>query len=141
SIPYLTQDEILPKSTPGIYNLKDDEDIYSFRVQSPDVTQAEYNKNRIAFAYTYIYSPKKQKINAGLWWGDFYINGKGPLTEYSEDPDKFYTRDYPVELNQGWNYLFVRYGIVWASWDFYMSVPKSAGLIFSPTKDPESDII
>ncbi len=138
SIPYLTQDAVVPESCKGIYVLKNDEDIYSFRVQASDSTRQAFNSNRIAFAYTWIWSPEDQKIGAGLWWGDFYVNGKGPLVRYTTDPDKFYRRDYTLDLRKGWNSFFVRYGIVWASWDFYMAVPRSAGLIFSPSRQKDS---
>ncbi len=138
SIPNLTQDECLAESCLGIYSLRNEEDVLSFRVQSSDSTTNAFGSNKIAFAYTWIYSPVKQTVPVGLWWGDFYINGKGPLTEYTTDPDKFYRREYKLELNKGWNYYFVRYGIVWASWDYYMAVPKKAGLIFSPDKDTHS---
>ncbi len=138
SIPYLTQDKDVPESCLGIYSLKNDEDVYSFRVQSSDSTRQAFNSNKIAFAYTWIWSPRDQTVNTGLWWGDFYLNGKGPLTKFSTDPDKFYRRDYALELRKGWNYFFVRYGIVWASWEYYMAVPKNAGLVFSPGRDKTS---
>lgn len=140
TIPHLTQEERLPLSILGLYELKDDEVMYSFRVKAPDRTREEFGKNRIAFAQTYIYSPVKQTINAGLWWGDYFVNGKGPLTQYSEKPSKLYRRDYPVSLEKGWNHFFIRYGIVWASWDYYMTVPEDASLIFSPDKEMDDDI-
>lgn len=141
TIPHLTQDEKMPFAINGLYTLNDDEDIYSFRVKSGDETRELFGRNKIAFAETYIFSPVDQTVNTGLWWGDYYVNGEGPLTAYSEPGDKFYRRDYPVKLHKGWNHFFVRYGIVWASWDFYMAVPKSAGLIFSPDKNKSDDII
>lgn len=135
TIPMLTYEELLPKTCLGVYSLKADEDILSFRVKSDDTEENTFNRNKIAFAYTWIHSPRDQTIHAGLWWGDYYVNGKGPLLDYSVDEMKFYRRDYPVHLKKGWNHFFVRYGIVWACWDFYMAVPKSAGLFFSPSRD------
>jgi len=118
TIPHLTQDEYVPETCEGIYTLRNDEDIYSFRVQSSDSTRGAWNTNKIAFAWTYIYSPRNQAVNTGLWWGDYYVNGQGPLQKFTTDPDKFYRRDYTLKLHKGWNYFFVRYGIVWASWDY-----------------------
>ncbi len=137
SIPYLTQDECIPESCLGIWSLKNDEIIYSFRVHSSDSTTRAFNSNKIAFAYTRIWSPADQKVIAGLWWGDYYLNGR-ELKEFTTDPGKFYRRNYELDLRKGWNYFFVRYGIVWASWEYYMALPKKAGLVLSPSGDKDS---
>jgi hypothetical protein len=140
TIPPLTQEELLPKAYLGLYSLNDDEDIYSFRVKAPDETREAFGKNRIAYAQTWIYSPVNQSVDMGLWWGEYFVNGKGPLTEFTESKDKLYRREYPVKLKKGWNHFFVQYGIVWASWDFYMAVPKSSGLHLSPDKILNDDV-
>jgi alpha-L-rhamnosidase len=40
-----------------------------------------------------------------------------------------------LDLNKGWNFFFIKYDVVWASWEFHMAVNKNHGLIFSPDKD------
>lgn len=140
TIPPLTQEEKLPEACLGVYTLNNDEDIYSFRVKAPDENRHAFGKNRIAYAQTYIYSPEDQNVTVGLWWGEYFVNGEGPLTEFTESENMLYRRDYDIRLQQGWNHFFVQYGIVWASWDFYMAVPKKAGLEFSPEKNRNDNV-
>ncbi len=139
-IPHLTQDEILPKSLEGKYPIRKTEDIYFFRVNGPDLTRKDFNKKRRIFAYTYIYSPKAQKVETGNWWGEFWLNGEGPITGEidKEIPNRI---NITYDLKKGWNYFFIKYGMVWGCWDYYLAVPESAGLIFSPTKDKNSENI
>ena len=129
SIPHLTQEEIPAQKLSGAYTLKEDEGIYSFRIKIPDETRELFGANKRVFAYTYIYSPKAQKVNAGLWWGEFWLNGEGPLRNDEIIPGKPNRRDIELGLKEGWNWFFIKYGIVWGCWDFYMAVPKSAGWV------------
>ncbi len=136
-IPHLTQDEILPKSLLGKYPLVATEDIYSFRVNAPDLTREKFGKNYRAFAYTYIYSPKDQDVEVGRWWGEFWLNGEGPIKS-ENDKDTPNRSNSIFKLKKGWNFLFIKYGIVWGCWDFYLAVPKNANLVFSPSKHKDS---
>ncbi len=137
-IPHLTQNEILPKLLLGKYQLKDDNDTYSFRVNVPDLTRKQFGHNYRAFAYTYIYSPIDQDVEVGRWWGEFWLNGEGIIK--SETDTKIPNRSNSIfKLKKGWNYLFIKYGIVWGCWDFYLTMPKDANLVFSPTKKKDSD--
>ena len=139
-IPHLTQKEMIPQKLCGQYQLKNNEDIYSFRVNAPDLTRKQFGDNYRAFAYTYIYSPKKQTVEVGRWWGEFWLNGKGPLKSIKDQniPNR---NNSKFDLEKGWNYLFIKYGIVWGCWDFYLAIPASAGLELSPAKTKNSKYI
>ena len=124
SIPFLTQLETLPRNILGAYNLKNDEEVYSFRIKIPDSNKEEMAKNPWVFAYTYIYSPKDQVVDMGLWWGEHFLNGEGPLKGKPVEEGRYRRSDVTLDLKKGWNYFFVKYGIVWAHWDFHILVPK-----------------
>lgn len=138
TIPFLTADRQPASEMLGAYKLMQDEDLYSFRVKSPDRTRREFGTNKYAFSYTYIYSPRPQKVRAGLFWGEFWLNGRGPLSGLGVEPGKPVRSDVMLELEEGWNYFFMKYGIVWGSWEFYMALPTSADLVLSPLKDTGS---
>ncbi|MEE9432305.1 MAG: trehalase family glycosidase [Melioribacteraceae bacterium] len=139
SIPFLTQDEILPQNVEAIYSLKNDETIYSFRIKTHDATKEEFNANPWVFAYTYIYSPKPQTVDVGLWWGEHFINGVGPLKGSPTVDGNYRRSNVSMNLKKGWNYFFIKYGIVWSHWDFNILLPKSAGVEISPTKKFNSE--
>ncbi len=139
SIPFLTQLETLPRNILGAYNLKNDEEVYSFRIKIPDSNKEEMAKNPWVFAYTYIYSPKDQVVDMGLWWGEHFLNGEGPLKGKPVEEGRYRRSDVTLDLKKGWNNFFVKYGIVWAHWDFHILVPKGQGLQLSPEKDPGSE--
>lgn len=141
SIPHLTREEVYAKYLVGAYQLNEKEDIYAFRIKTPDEKRSDYNKGPSVLAYTYIYSPIEQEVEAGLWWGEFYLNGKGPLEGLGEN-SKHINRDPRIlHLKKGWNFLNIHYGAIWGAWDFYMALPKSAGLHVSPTKKRNSEYI
>ena len=49
--------------------------------------------------------------------------------------------DVILDLEEGWNYFFIKYGIVWASWNFYMAIPNAAEIELSPSKEIGSEDI
>jgi alpha-L-rhamnosidase len=140
TIPHLTQEEMFPKHVMGMYHLENDEDIYSFRIKTPDKTRQNFQQGHRVFAYTYIYSPKKQDVKAGIFWGEAFLNGKGPIRAKPEDKSTN-RENILLDLNEGWNFFFIKYGVVWAHWDFHLALPNEAGLSISPTKDKDSEYI
>jgi len=141
SIPLLTQYEITPKSVMGVYSLKTDEDIYSFRVKTSDTILKDFETQKRVFAYTYIYSPKAQQVTLGMWWGEFWLNGGEMNQPRFQDSLTPLRKNMILNFKEGWNYLFIKYDVVWASWDYYLAVPKSAQLSFSPDKKINSKFI
>lgn len=134
TIPLLTQDELLPLALLGIYEEQSSEELYTFFIKTADRENKEYNRGKQLYSTTYIYSPVDQEVEVGLWWGDFYLNGKGPLKVSGSDKDNPVRQNRVFSLNQGWNYLFVSYLAIWGGWEYMMAVPESAGLLFSPFK-------
>ncbi|MBI9070209.1 MAG: family 78 glycoside hydrolase catalytic domain [Melioribacteraceae bacterium] len=141
SIPCLTKNEKVVKSLIGRYKTNKDEDVYQFRIKTPDEASGDYGKGRRVLAYTYIYSPIDQDVEAGLWWGEFYLNGGEQLKGKGESSDLPMRDPRLLKLKKGWNFFNAHYGGIWGAWDFYMAVPKEAHLRLSPTKDFESDFI
>lgn len=131
SIPQLTAEWVAPKALRAAFALDDSEALLSFRVPVPDATRAEYQAHRLLFARTKIYSPRAQRVPFGLWWGDHYVNGHGPLESAGASPGQRNRNVVWVPLRAGWNDFFVRYRSVFGAWDFYLSAPRDAGLEFS----------
>lgn len=141
SIPHLTRQEITPQNVVAIFQMNQDEDIYSFRIKTPDEKRQDYNRGPSIIGYTYIYSPIDQEVAAGLWWGEFYLNGEGPLKGLGENPARPNRDPRIFKLKEGWNFLNMHYGAIWGAWDFYLALPKAAGLQISPTKELNSEYI
>jgi alpha-L-rhamnosidase len=134
TIPQLTQDELLPLRLTGIYREHHQEEIYTFFVKTPDRTAAQYNAGKQLYACTYLYSPAEQDVEMGLWWGEYYLNGEGPIPVSGREPGNPVRENRIFALKKGWNFLFVSYMAIWGGWDFYMAVPREAGLLFSPER-------
>lgn len=132
-IPKLTNTQIKSLRLMAAYPLANDEDMYSFRIATPDHDLKEYNTSNPAIAHTHIYSPTAQNVSVGLWWGDHYLNGQ-MLTKDAVQKNESYRNEYTLNLKKGWNDYVVRHDIIWGSWDYYMAVPKNAGLILSSSK-------
>ena len=138
SIPHLTQTPLVPRALLGAYELDDDE-IYAFRVSGADLNTQDYGAGPRVFAYTYIYSPRAQDVVAGAYWGDHSLNGQPELKRVAHK-DRPTREEITLKLNEGWNFYCVRYGMIWGAWDYYIVLPKSAGLKLSPTKDLNGDV-
>ena len=140
NIPHLTQNERTVLSCIGIYKEQKDEIIQSFFVKYPDKTIFSYNVGTDMIGYTYIYSPVNQDVELGTWWGDYYLNGEGPLPTNSKSKTNPVRENRIFKLNKGWNYLFIYYRAIWGAWEFSVAVPKNSGLIFAADKRKESKV-
>jgi len=141
SIPHLTQEEYRPRQLLGVYPLRDEEEIYSFRVKTADTTRADYRRDYTLFGYTYIFSPRRQHVEAGIWWGEHFLNGEGPLEQAAADPGRPHRQTATLRLREGWNAFFVRRSSFWGKWDFFLAVPRDAGLILSPDRRKDDPLI
>jgi len=140
-IPFLTHDETNAKSFLWKRSLAQDEKIYSFRIKTKDQKQGDFGTQKRVFAYTYIYSPHHQRVDVGTWWGEFFINGEGPLNRRDTPTEIINQQTMTLNLKQGWNFFFVKYDVVWASWEFYLAVPENAGLVFSADQKMDDDVL
>ena len=134
TIPPLTQNELLPVELLGIYRESGREEMYNFFIKTPDRTNRDYNSGRQMYACTYIHSPADQEVEMGLWWGDYYLNGEGPLEVSGTEPGNPVRQNRIFRLRKGWNFLFISYVAIWGGWDYCMAVPAGAGLTLSPDK-------
>jgi len=141
NIPHLTQEVYRPRQLLGKYTLKNEEEIISFRVKTPDTNRNEYRRDYPLFGYTYIYSPRTQQVELGIWWGNHYLNGEGPIQEQEAGPELPHRQRAMLELKEGWNYFFVKRNSFWGKWDFFLALPREAGLILSPDKDKDSPAV
>lgn len=132
-IPFLTKQDVKALRLMGAYPLKKDEDLYTFRILTPDLDIDEYSISHPGLAYTFIYSPQKQTVNAGLWWGEYFLNRK-KINPKKTDLKSYHRQEFDLELEQGWNELLVRNGVIWGTWDFYLSLPDDLDLSLSPSK-------
>jgi len=132
SIAQLEAKWIEPKVLRGAFALDESEQLLSFRVPVPDQSRAEYQTHYLLFARTQIFSPRAQRVPLGLWWGSYYLNGRGPLEPVGLSPGQRNKNLVWADLRAGWNDFFVRYKSVFGSWDFYLSSPRDVGLEFSP---------
>jgi len=137
TIPPLTQHELLPGQLLGIYREQQEEDLFTFFIKTPDRENREYNSGKQMYACTYVYSSKQQQVELGLWWGEYYLNGEGPIKVSGMEAGNPVRQNRIFNLKQGWNFLFVSYVAIWGGWDYYMAVPHKAGLIFSTEKNLE----
>ncbi len=139
SIPHLTNDEYLPEVLLSSHLHKQTEDIVSFKMFSDFKGQGNRGSTLTAFAFTYIYSPEKQSLNCGVFWGEHFLNG-AELEKEAERPEQFARNDVTLNLEEGWNFFFVYYGMDMDTWTFHIAVPSDSGLVFSPDKDMDSDV-
>jgi len=133
-IPPLTQEELVPVELLGIYEPSGEEKVHSFFIKTPDETNSLYGSGRQMYACTYVYSPREQEVEMGLWWGEYYLNGEGPLEVSGGESGNPVRQNRVFRLRQGWNFLFISYVAIWGGWDYYMAVPADAGLQFSPLR-------
>ena len=126
TIPLLTQDVTLPNVLLGAYAHTDDEEIVSFRLKQTPDEDGSYPP-ATAFACTYVHSPRAQSVTVGTYWGDHFLNGKR-LEQQPQRTDQILRNDAILELNEGWNFLFISYGMVQGIWEMHLAVPREAGL-------------
>ena len=137
SIPHLTQEELAPMELCGAYPLLKTEELYSFRVLGDDSGWPGVNRAQRAFAYTYLFSPRRQRVKAGCLWGEWYLNGAQLKRQLNpEVPNR---DDIVLPLRKGWNYLFLKFDLAQSLWDFHLALPRDAGVAVSATRKKRSE--
>ncbi len=133
NIPPLTTDIYQPLELTGRYSLGGDEEIYSFQKTAKDKSWNAFRQRFYFLGYTYIYSPVDRDVTAGIWWGDHFLNGEGPLSQ-EEDTTKVHRQSVELRLKAGWNFFSVKRQSHFGKWAFVMALPKEAGISLSPNK-------
>ncbi len=139
NIPFMSRDEIIPAKILQVPPLQNTENIYSFKVPTHFHyfdNKADYS-NFIAFK-TYIYSPKKQTVTAGLFWGEHFLNGKEITGGIQSNTSKLRT-NHRLELNEGWNYFFGKIGAYLDEFAFYLALPQNKGIEIATDKNHNSE--
>ncbi len=135
SIPFLSKASIPFERVTQALPLAIDEDWYSFAVPFPAFYEADKKtfSSLVAFA-TWIHSPEDQEIIAGVFWGEYWLNGKripdGVLCTFRNQ-----RINQSWRLRKGWNYFF---GTVQAYQNIveqYFALPRGKGLFVSADKD------
>jgi hypothetical protein len=139
TIPPLTQSDVSITRVTGAYKLSDREDLYSFRIATPDSSIEQYQKEKQeAIVYTYLYSPEDAEVDGATWWGTFFLNGE-PLTGKEKQPHPTYRVEHVFKLKKGWNLLVGKCRVVWSNLDFYLALPRGRGLEVSAVRRVGSD--
>ncbi|MCY2950660.1 MAG: family 78 glycoside hydrolase catalytic domain, partial [Planctomycetota bacterium] len=82
--------------------------------------------------FTYIHSPRDQKITFGAFWGRYWINGNE--LKGDKHPHLPLRQDFSASLTEGWNALLVYDTMKSDWWDFYLALPTNAHLAISAEK-------
>jgi hypothetical protein len=122
----------IKKVSPLIKN----EDLYSFSAPFPandDDTKERRGREFYMPFQTWIYSPKKQTVSVGGFWGENWLNGQA--VDGGVNSDKLSMRiNRKFNFNQGWNYFFGKVGPYTDNLNHYFAFPKDAGLTISANK-------
>ncbi len=136
SIPFMSKDAIPFENLRHIRPLVLAEDRYSFSVPVPAFAEDDANafSRQVAFT-TWIYSPVAQEVLAGVFWGEYWLNGL-PITGGVACADRGQRSTQRWHLRSGWNHFF---GVVTAYYDVieqYFALPRGKGLLVSADKNP-----
>lgn len=137
-IPFMSGKSVPIESVVHALKLDKKEEWYSFEVATPFVDQEIPSDLSKLIAYaTWIYSPKKQRIQAGSFYGQTWINGKR-VPEGLESVTKSLRFNQQWELEEGWNYYFGTAEAFQSAFYHYIALPYGEGLIVSADKNPHS---
>jgi len=133
NIPVTTKTRVLPLDN-------NCEDLYSFYIPLPYTLdtinpQTSY-KNSLEWK-TFIYSPCKQDIAAGVLYDTVSVNGVLCEPKF-EDDSKPLRYNFIMNLKEGWNDISGYSKIYQDIYECYLALPKNKGLILSADKDENS---
>ncbi len=135
-IPHLTQDEQVARRLLSAHVDAETERIESLRVLV-DGGVVDRSRKTMAFACAYVYSPRKQEVTLGTYWGDYFVNGE-KLEQQPERPEQQARQDAVARFKKGWNFFFGHCGPTLGSWEMHLAHPTDAGLMFAADKDKDS---
>lgn len=103
------------------------EDVHSLMVVAKG-GKSLHTDARVA-VLTFLHSPRDQETTFGAWWGKYWVNGE-PVQPTSRRDDHL-RRDFPLRLRKGWNTFLMIETVKHDWWDFYLALPREAGLELS----------
>lgn len=138
SIPFMSKTPVSVAAVRHLLPLDHQEDRYSFSVPFPQCFASNREQfNRTVLFTTWIYAPETCNIHAGVFWGEYWLNGqKIPRGVDCVARNQRSTQTW--NLRKGWNHFF---GMVEAYHDVveqYIALPKGLGLRVCADKQQES---
>ncbi len=145
SIPFMSGKEVVPECVRRVTPLELKEEWFSF--QTPTHYWYEFNfepARRKEFASvlfcTQIYSPKTQTVPAGLFWGEYWLNGER-VSEGEKSTESSLRVDHPLSLQKGWNSFFGVLTPYSDTVDFYLGLPAGMGLVVNADQKLDGDVV
>jgi len=141
-IPFMELTAVQPSAV-TITPLLKTEDIHSFYIPLPIKYATAFEEpetfSRFLCWSTYIYSPQKQQVTAGVLYESLWLNGNACSTK--EDPFKPLRYNTVLSLEEGWNYLFVHVNVFQDIYEGYLALPGNKGLVISAEKDIKGELL
>ncbi|MCL2363680.1 MAG: hypothetical protein FWC71_03345 [Defluviitaleaceae bacterium] len=134
-IPFMELTPIKPASV-TVFPLEKRENVYSFYLPTGTSDEATMIGKKFIAWSTYVYSPKKQTITAGVFYDSLWVNGSA--CEKTEDYDRAVRYNAVMHLDEGWNYVFGQLFVYQDIFQAYLSLPVDCGLLLSADKDESS---
>ncbi|HRU00461.1 MAG TPA: family 78 glycoside hydrolase catalytic domain [Victivallales bacterium] len=133
-IPPLSCELIKPKKIISFCKATTADKILSFRLSQEmrNSRQIKYS-DAVSFARTYIFSPLRQDIKVGVWWGEVYLNSNF-LPKNKINDERMLMEQQIFHLEKGWNELFLSYRMTVGFWEFHLSYPSNSKITFSSEK-------
>lgn len=136
TIPFMSDEEIPIQKINHLLPLQSKEDVFSFSLPTPWYFEEEsvslYHRN--VYFSTWLYSPKKQEITVGAFWGEYWLNNIR-LPKGKANPVKSLRNEEVFNLNEGWNYFCGYVSVYYDIVNIYLGFPKSAGVKVFADKD------
>jgi len=136
SIPLLDERQVWPERriATSVARYVEDEDIYSFIIVAGE---SKFRQRGLpAMAMTYLHSPVEQQVTIGAFWGRYWLNGE-ELAPTRRD-DMSLRQDFTCRLREGWNSFLVMERLYYGAWEFYLGLPRNAGLAVSAERELNS---
>lgn len=105
--------------------LEADEERIGFRLDFAWDADSGAGRRRVP-CVVFIHSPRAQTVEAGLFWGPFFLNGEKVIPKCGHLPGN--RQEYALRLAAGWNVLYGEPEVLRDSWGVLVGFPRSAGL-------------
>ena len=138
SIPFMSLKELKIETKGRVYPLNNQEEISGFAItlKGKETENRDNFSNFIAFS-SWVWSPKKQDIVVGTFWGELWMNGV-QIPDGILDKFKVMRINQVWSLNEGWNFLFGKVGAYSNYLNQLYAVQSNLGIVFSADKKMDS---
>ena len=138
NIKYMALQDLAIEGNAKVFPLTNKESIVGFETPTCGMFSQEPLdfSTFIAFS-TWIWSPCKQLVSVGTFWGETWLNGEF-VQSGIEDASKVMRINQIWNLNEGWNFFFGKVGSYCENLCQLYAVPEDCGLVFSADKKIKS---